>query len=247
MMETTISTPENGAPGRRVITTLENIWNRIREHHPEIPPVMVTTGTGSDQKSKTKLNSGHHWDARWHHDPTGAVWGELFIAGELFNDGGKEVMETFLHEAAHALAAVRGIQDCSDEGRYHNRKFVALAVEMGLKECTTKNGRHGFNEAELTEEAAERYADIITELDARDLAYLVMPGERPGPGPDEEPQDQEAEADEEPVRRQGRRVTLICECDPPRRISLSYAQIEAGPLICGAGCSAPLRIPQDPA
>ena len=37
-----------------------------------------------------------------------------------------------LHEGAHALAVVRGVRDTSAEGnRYHNKRFVALAIEMG--------------------------------------------------------------------------------------------------------------------
>ena len=33
-----------------------------------------------------------------------------------------DVLDTLLHEAAHALAAARGIKDTSRQGRYHNKK-----------------------------------------------------------------------------------------------------------------------------
>ena len=60
--------------------------------------------------------------------------GELFIAGELLAAGGRAVIEVMLHEAAHALAAARDIKDTSAEGdRYHNKRFVALAAELGLR------------------------------------------------------------------------------------------------------------------
>ena len=43
-------------------------------------------------------------------------------------------MEVMLHEAAHALAIRRGIKDTSAAGnRYHNKRFVALAAELGLR------------------------------------------------------------------------------------------------------------------
>ena len=39
-----------------------------------------------------------------------------------------------LHEAVHALATRRGIKDTSAVGnRYHSKRFVALAAELGLR------------------------------------------------------------------------------------------------------------------
>ncbi|WP_156046190.1 hypothetical protein [Herbidospora cretacea] len=53
---------------------------------------------------------------------------ELFIAGELLALGAARVLQTMLHEAAHALAHVRGIKDTSRSGnRYHNSLFAELA------------------------------------------------------------------------------------------------------------------------
>lgn len=78
---------------------------------------------------------GHHWPERWVLDGQDAVRApELFIAGELLAAGGRAVVEVMLHEAAHALATRRGIKDTSAAGnRYHNKRFVALAAELGLR------------------------------------------------------------------------------------------------------------------
>lgn len=55
-------------------------------------------------------------------------------AGELLSAGGRALMEVTLHEAAHALATRRAIKDTSAAGnRYHNKRFVALAAELGLR------------------------------------------------------------------------------------------------------------------
>ena len=55
-----------------------------------------------------------------------------YDAGELLAAGGRAVLEVMLHKAAHALAVVRGVRDPSAEGnRYHNKRFVALATEIG--------------------------------------------------------------------------------------------------------------------
>ncbi|WP_297495484.1 hypothetical protein [Pseudonocardia sp.] len=42
------------------------------------------------------------------------------------------MLATLLHEAAHALAHVRGIKDSSRQGRWHNAKFKALSEELGI-------------------------------------------------------------------------------------------------------------------
>jgi hypothetical protein len=44
-----------------------------------------------------------------------------------------------LHEAAHALATWRGIKDTSAAcNRYHNKRFVVLAAELG---CAARTSR----------------------------------------------------------------------------------------------------------
>ena len=54
------------------------------------------------------------------------------ISGEGLARTPREVLGTLLHEAAHALAAARGITGTSRQGRYHNKKYARLADELGL-------------------------------------------------------------------------------------------------------------------
>jgi hypothetical protein len=55
-----------------------------------------------------------------------------YDAGELLAADGRAVLEVTLHKAAYALAVLRGVRAPSAEGnRYHNKRFVALATEMG--------------------------------------------------------------------------------------------------------------------
>src|SRR6266571_146279 len=56
----------------------------------------------------------------------------MFIAGEGLDRGARGVLGVALHEAAHAAAAVRRIQDTSRQGRYHNVRYRRLAEELGL-------------------------------------------------------------------------------------------------------------------
>jgi len=58
---------------------------------------------------------------RWHDDARQLP--EVFVGGEGLARGPAEVLGTLLHEAAHALADVRGIKDTSRQGRWHNARF----------------------------------------------------------------------------------------------------------------------------
>jgi hypothetical protein len=58
---------------------------------------------------------------------------EVFVGGEGLARGPAHVLATLLHEAAHALAHVRGIKDTPRQGRWHNARFKALAQEVGIE------------------------------------------------------------------------------------------------------------------
>jgi hypothetical protein len=128
--------------GSRTIAALEHAWAAIQDQHPDVPDVVIVTGAGSHQKGTPEgyRLRGHHWPERWilqRHD--GQRVPELFIAGELLSAGGRAVLEVMLHEAAHALATRRGIKDTSAQGnRYHNKRFVALAAELGCPPRTAQ-------------------------------------------------------------------------------------------------------------
>ncbi len=56
----------------------------------------------------------------------------MFIAGEGLDRGARGVLGVALHEAAHAAAAVRRIQDTSRQGRYHNVRYARAGSSNGL-------------------------------------------------------------------------------------------------------------------
>ena len=111
----------------RVLAVLEEIWQAIRRNHPEIPPVVVIIASGTEGKH---ARWGHHAPGRWHIDNQQRA--EIMISGEGLRRDPQHVLGTLLHEAAHALAAARGIKDTSRQGRYHNKHYKNLAAELGL-------------------------------------------------------------------------------------------------------------------
>jgi hypothetical protein len=67
-----------------------------------------------------------------------------------------------LHEAAHALATRRGIKDTSAAGnRYHNKRFAALAAELGLRGPDVPDKITGWSDCTLTgQDSYDSYADV---------------------------------------------------------------------------------------
>jgi hypothetical protein len=234
--------------GSRIIAALECAWAAIQDQHPDVPDVVIVTGAGSNQKGTPEgyRLRGHHWPERWVLDGQDQPRApELFIAGELLAAGGHLVVEVMLHEAAHALATRRGIKDTSAAGnRYHNKRFVALAAELGLRGPDVPDKVTGWSDCTLTgQEAYDSYADLAAAIDtARLRSWPTWPA-RPAPG--DGGQDRGDDGAGKPAKRGGRRVAVECACQPgPRRIQLTPKQIEDGPIICSL-CCAPFEPPED--
>ena len=235
--------------GSRIITALEQAWAAIRDRHPEVPNVVIVTGAGSNQKGLPEgyRLRGHHWPERWVTNRADQRrMPELFVAGELLAAGGRAVLEVMLHEGTHALAVVRGIRDTSAEGnRYHNKRFVALATEMGLAGPGRPEKVVGWSDCRITDETAAAYAEVISAIDNARLPFLPDRIPAGGEGEDSGGEDQGEGEDGEtkPKKRGGRRLAVECACLPPRKLHMTPKQIEDGPVICGL-CGAPFEAPE---
>jgi hypothetical protein len=122
------------------------------------------------------------------------------------------VLTTVRHEATHALADIREIQDTSRQGRWHNRRFAMLADELGMD--TTKDPRIGWSLCQLRDTTAARYRVVLDDLSAA-LAMYRHP---------------------ELADTGGRRNSnnpISCTCGCPRRIRVAAAVLELGPITCG--------------
>ncbi len=139
----------------------------------------------------------------------------MFVAGEGLRRPAAEVMATLLHEAAHAIANVRQIQDTSRQARYHNLRYRALAEELGLS--VEKVDSIGWSRTRLREQTTQAYEPQLQRLGAALNLYRVG---------------------EEPAAPAGRRSAVsnnlgaaICAC--PRRIRVALSTLEVGPIVCG--------------
>ena len=215
-LDTTMSTA-SGAISSPMIAALERAWSAIRTRHPELPEVVIVLGAGSGRGPALTL--GHFAAMRWrapdstdHRDDAASAerWAEVFVGGEGLARGPADVVATLLHEAAHALAHVRGVQDTSRQGRWHNARFRALAEEVGIE--VSKDPRLGWSPTALPSATRGAYAEVIAELGhALCLARAVeATGGRTKATPT---------------------PSVVCACG--RRLRVGKTVLAAGPILCG--------------
>lgn len=138
--------------------TLEVVWSTIGEQHPDLPDVLI------------EIREGPQYIREYTFEGFFTPYPEPLV---VLTDGvlrhQEHALEALLHEAAHALAHVRGIEEMSRRWRhqYHNKHFRALAWEVGL-EVGERDIYDGFNETFLTELTMNKYA---AELDLLEKAF----------------------------------------------------------------------------
>ena len=206
----TAATPTPQSPAERVtaavlVGLLEGAWNAIIDRHPEVPDVVVIIGSGTTGR---QAKFGHYAPSRWQDGMRRLP--EVFISGEGLKRSVTEVFTTLLHEAAHALADVRGIKDTSRQGRWHNKQFAALADELGLD--TTKDERLGYSKCTLRPETQAHYQhklDILQDV----LSVYRHP-----------------EILTSKTSKSNNALACTCEC--PRRIRVSRSVLDEGPITC---------------
>ncbi|WP_432157774.1 MULTISPECIES: hypothetical protein [unclassified Streptomyces] len=149
-------------------------------------------------------------------DNDGTVTG-FVINVDILQAGPDATLTMILHDAAHLLAWRREIADTTMRGAYHNREFLTVADEVGLRwpPHAPRGAGVGYADVELTEEARTRYADglaALTEAIPLTLPHLELPKTTTG---------------------RVDRLTLKCQCDPPRSFRMSQTVAAQGPVICG--------------
>jgi hypothetical protein len=132
-----------------------------------------------------------------------------------------------LHEAGHALANVRGVSDTSRGGRYHNRRYRSLALEVGLQ--VRERPPHGWAVTELLPETERRYAGELERLAAALVVHRVA--ERQVRRGGEEGGGSGARAGA--GRRSVNLAPAVCGCPRPRRLRIAASTLAAGPVLCG--------------
>jgi curved DNA-binding protein CbpA len=209
---TIITTPGPDGPAiSGIVRVLEDIWRTIRARHGELPAVVIIIASGTDGKQAV---FGHHAPGRW--QAGNEQRAEIMISGEGLRRTPREVLGTLLHEAAHALAAARGIKDTSRQGRYHNTKYKMLAEELGI--TVTFDPTIGWSLTSVPDATAEDYAGQLAALQA--AMTLWRTDEELAPT----------------ARRNSNLIAAICPCG--RSIRAASSTLAEAPIVCTA-CGEP--------
>lgn len=213
--------------GSSVVRLLERVHARIRQNHPEVPEVVIVTGAGIGfGGGKWGHFRPQGWTAQNEGDKATHIH-EMFMAGETLAKGSRQVLQTMIHESAHALAEHRGEKDTSRQGRWHNQVFRKTAQELGLEYKGEKADKTlGFSQVTLTAETVEEYKDLLDALDAEIHLMVRLPGWLGGTaGSDEDGEDEGGEnmgkAPKTGPATNSNNSKLTCECEEPNIIRAS--------------------------
>ncbi len=172
-------------------------------------------------------------DIQRHHPELPDLAAPESLIGESSSACGTELsFERLLHEAVHGIAAARGVRDTSRAGRYHNRRFLAIAEELGLEHSEEPHPSSGFSLVRMVPETRRRYRMTAERLHRALQAHLAA-----------------ASADTKrsfrgPAARHGSsgggvRVKAVCDCG--RNVRVVPSVLAQAPIVCGA-CNQPFRI-----
>jgi len=198
---------DDGFTSADLVGALERAWRAIRARHPEVPAAVVVVGSGT---AAGRAKDGHYAAMRWQHGTDRLP--EVLVSGEGLKRPVTDVLTTLLHEATHGLADARGIQDTSRQGRWHNKKFAALADELGLD--TPKDSRIGWSACTLRPATATTYREVLDHLGTTLSAYRHP-----------------ELASSASVRSSNNALACVCAC--PRRIRVTRSVLDLGPITCG--------------
>lgn len=225
------------ASGSTLVAALERAYGAVRSEYPELPDAVIITGSGL---SGYGLVWGHFARDRWTDAIKHGRRPELFVGGERMATGAVLVMQTLLHECAHALAVARDIQDTSRGHRYHNRRFVALAETLGLEYTHAgPDATIGFSAVTLTKPGRVRWSAQIRDLERAITLGLDLPGWAGGTGGLGLTGGTGGGGGHGlPVRRGkgtggASYVKATCKCEPARVIRVSRSTLTGPEITCG--------------
>lgn len=172
-------------------------------------------------------------DIQRHHPELPDLAAPESLIGESSSACGAELsFERLLHEAVHGIAAARGVRDTSRAGRYHNRRFLAIAEELGLEHAEEPHPSSGFSLVRMTSETRRRYRQTAERLHRALKAHVAATAtdtKRSFRGP----------AARHGSSGGGVRVKAVCDCG--RNVRVVPSVLAQAPIVCGA-CKTPFRI-----
>ena len=174
-------------------------------------------------------------DIQRHHPELPNLAAPESLIGESSSACGTELsFERLLHEAVHGIAAARGIRDTSRAGRYHNRRFLAIADELGLDHADQPHPSSGFSLVVMRPETKRRYKATIERLQRALSAHQKATRT-------DTPKSFRGPAARHGSSGGGVRVKAVCGCG--RNVRVVPSVLAQAPITCGK-CGQAFRIPE---
>ncbi len=211
-----------------LISALARVWSKIRSYHPDVPGVVLLAAPAANGAPNCL---GYFAPLRWNAPKVaGDPVHEVVVIAEYLDRGVEDILDTLLHEAAHALNFARKIHDCS-RSQYHNAKFKEAAEALGLE--VTKVKHYGYALTRLAIGTATLYEQEIQHLQGvlihRRRPVVVLTGDTGG----STPEGPDAGDNKEDGKSSARSRKAVCRCEPPFIIRVSKATIERTSITCG--------------
>lgn len=114
----------------------------------KLEDVIITIQTDPRRAAYAWISVAKTWNdksANWYH--------EINIVAEWLNRDPSDVCASLLHEMCHLYNLMRGVQDCSRGGTYHNELFKEIALTHGL--TCDKSEKYGWTITGPTDELRE--------------------------------------------------------------------------------------------
>jgi hypothetical protein len=199
-----------------ILEALNTTYQRIRADHPEVPNAVIVVGAPG--KVRGGQVHGHFLAQSWANpdfqdaETDSDFLHEISLSGESLERGADHVLGTLIHEAAHALAFERGIKDTSNGARYHNKKFKAVAEELGilLEQAPTI----GWSVTRISTVTYLRFYEELINLRWA-LGTYRLP-----------------EYSVKPKVRKRTKAPMDCGCDDPVTVSIQWFERHAESLTC---------------
>lgn len=150
-------------PSLAILDALDSLAAEVRRNHDDVPDNIVFALASG--KSRRGAIHGHFAPESWKNGH------EILFGGESLQRGAVPTFGTLIHELAHATAHEAGVQDTSNQGRYHNKKFKEIAERMGisLEQAPTI----GWSVTSVPEATAHKYRKGLEKLEKALVTYRV--------------------------------------------------------------------------
>ncbi len=218
-----------------LITALARVWSKIRALHPEVPGVVLLAAPAANGMPNSL---GHFAPLRWRGPRTVAdSIHEVVVIAEHLDRPPEQILETLIHEAAHAYNHQRGVHDCS-KSQYHNRKYKETAEALGLE--VRQVAHYGFALTSLAPGTAGKYEEEVQYLQ-RVLIHRRRPDLSPGRGTSSSDEDQDTDNNEDGSTSSSRSRKAVCRCEPPFIIRVAKTTLERTVISCET-CDQPFAL-----